>query len=134
MRGTPQNIICILTYADDIPPSSCSIIRCDRPQIGNGKKKCFYGQNLFRGSLFRQDTIDDMFVYQSDTDINYLSINSITTQYFFNIASDLCMLYLFSGKPETHRAGRISSRATFFCWYCIEHFDPGAALPSITNF
>lgn len=132
MRGTPQNIICILTYADDIPPSSCSIIRCDRPQIGNGKKKCFYGQNLFRGSLFRQDTIDDMFVYQSDTDINYLSINSITTQYLFNIASDLCMLYIFSGKPETHRAGNISSRAT--CWYCIEHFEPGAALPSITNF
>lgn len=38
MRGTPQNIICILTYADDIPPSICSIIRCDQPQIGNGKK------------------------------------------------------------------------------------------------
>ena len=110
MRGTPQNIICILTYADDIPASICSIIRCDQPQIGNGKKKCFYGQNLFRSSLFRQDTIDDMFVYQSD--INYLSINLITTQYLLNIASGL--LYIFSGKPETHRAGNISSSATFF--------------------
>lgn len=89
MRGTPQNIICILTYADDIPASSCSIIR---------------------GSLVMEDTTDDMFVYQSDIDC--LSNNSITTHYLFNIASGL--LYIFSGKPETHSAGNISSHATFF--------------------
>ena len=77
----------------------------------------FHDQNLFRGVLnyfdkVPQDTRPQPERHGCATDRNYLSIDSITTHYFsLQVA---CYTLWFSDMPETHRAGNLSSRATFF--------------------
>ena len=73
-------------------------------------KICFAVLNYF--DKVPQDTRPQPERHGCATDRNYLSIDSITTHYFsLQVA---CYTLWFSGMPETHRAGNLSSRATVF--------------------
>lgn len=122
---------------------NCSIIRCDWkadwPQIGNGEKKQrFYDQNLFRGSLFRQGPAIDKIPGHGQYDMVVYQIEIICRSCFDYYTPSFIVSGLLYNMIFWHARDSPCRELTFpchiFCWYCIEHSEPGAALPWITNF
>ena len=62
------------------------------------------------------------------SDRNYLSIYTLSF-----IASGLLYNMIFWHARDSP-CRELIFPCHIFCWYCIEHFESGAALPSITNF
>lgn len=101
---------------------NCSIIRCDRradwPHIGNAERKqMFHDQNLFRVFFILTRSRKIPGAPQPErhgcvTEVICRSTRLLHTIFHWKWLN--CYIIWFSGMPETHRAGNLSSRATFF--------------------